>query len=174
MNATALYPNSKMKISLYTGDKETVKEGEYTEEVNKYFDCSEWISNASFSLNETNNQYYFLARKGFAMNSTTGLAPVLSCSGKRMPNDSSQQRIEQMKYKLGPERKGILKLTIDANPTDVDVPAAETVYFIPVNVQNIVPFGGEGNADSDFSVDFAFDGEPSTAEDNIPDPYEED
>lgn len=170
MNATALYPNSKMKISLYTGDKETVAD----EVVNQYFDCSEWISNASFSLNETNNQYYFLARKGFAMNSTTGLAPVLSCSGKRMPNDASQQRIELMKYKLGPERKGILKLTIDAAETDIDDPAIETVYFIPVNVQNIVPFGGEGNADSDFSVDFAFDGEPSTSEDDIPDPYDND
>ena len=45
--------------------------------------CDAWVSSVTFAHNETNNQYYPLANNGVAYNSTTGIAPVLTASGKR-------------------------------------------------------------------------------------------
>lgn len=121
--------------------------------------CDAWVSSVTFAHNETNNQYYPLANNGVAYNSTTGIAPVLTASGKREVGDASQEAILGMQYALGNGRKGTLKLSV---PTSVGTGGAltNTTYTVPVNVQNITAFGGEGNADSDFSCEFAFDGTP--------------
>ena len=121
--------------------------------------CDAWVSSVTFAHNETTNQYYPLANNGVAYNSTTGIAPVLTASGKREVGDASQEAILGMQYALGNGRKGALKFSV---PTSVGTGGAltSTTYTVPVNVQNITAFGGEGNADSDFSCEFAFDGTP--------------
>ena len=126
-----------------------------------YNSMDAWVSSVTFSHNETNNQYYPLGNNGVAFNSTTGIAPVLTCSGKRLVGDASQTAILGMQYSLGKDRKGSLKFTIPTGESSGTV--TTTAYTVPVNVQNITAFGGEGNADSDFSVDFAFDGTPQAA-----------
>ena len=122
--------------------------------------CDAWVSSVTFAHNETTNQYYPLANNGVAYNSTTGIAPVLTVSGKREVGDASQEAILGLQYNLGSGRKGQLKFSV---PTSVGTGGAltSTTYKVPVNVQNITSFGGEGNADSDFSCEFAFDGTPT-------------
>lgn len=126
-----------------------------------YNSMDAWVSSVTFAHNETTNQYYPLGNNGVAFNSTTGIAPVLTCSGKRLVGDASQTAILAMQYSLGKDRKGSLKFTIPTGEGSGTV--TTTAYTVPVNVQNITAFGGEGNADSDFSVDFAFDGTPQAA-----------
>ena len=126
-----------------------------------YNSMDAWVSSVTFAHNETTNQYYPLGNNGVAFNSTTGIAPVLTCSGKRLVGDASQTAILGMQYSLGKDRKGSLKFTIPTSESSGTV--TSTAYTVPVNVQNITAFGGEGNADSDFSVDFAFDGTPQAA-----------
>ena len=126
-----------------------------------YNSMDAWVSSVTFAHNETTNQYYPLGNNGVAFNSTTGIAPVLTCSGKRLVGDASQTAILGMQYSLGKDRKGSLKFTIPTSESSGTV--TTTAYTVPVNVQNITAFGGEGNADSDFSVDFAFDGTPQAA-----------
>lgn len=126
-----------------------------------YNSMDAWVSSVTFAHNETTNQYYPLGNNGVAFNSTTGIAPVLTCSGKRLVGDASQTAILAMQYSLGKDRKGSLKFTIPTGESTGTV--TTTAYTVPVNVQNITAFGGEGNADSDFSVDFAFDGTPQAA-----------
>lgn len=126
-----------------------------------YNSMDAWVSSVTFAHNETTNQYYPLGNNGVAFNSTTGIAPVLTCSGKRLVGDASQTAILAMQYSLGKDRKGSLKFTIPTGESSGTV--TTTAYTVPVNVQNITAFGGEGNADSDFSVDFAFDGTPQAA-----------
>lgn len=126
-----------------------------------YNSMDAWVSSVTFAHNETTNQYYPLGNNGVAFNSTTGIAPVLTCSGKRLVGDASQTAILAMQYSLGKDRKGSLKFVIPTGESSGTV--TTTTYTVPVNVQNITAFGGEGNADSDFSVDFAFDGTPQAA-----------
>lgn len=126
-----------------------------------YNSMDAWVSSVTFAHNETTNQYYPLGNNGVAFNSTTGIAPVLTCSGKRLVGDASQTAILAMQYSLGGSRKGSLKFIIPTSESGGTV--TKTTYTVPVNVQNITAFGGEGNADSDFSVDFAFDGTPTAA-----------
>lgn len=126
-----------------------------------YNSMDSWVSSITFAHNETTNQYYPIGNNGVAFNSTTGIAPVLTCSGKRLVGDASQTAILAMQYSLGSSRKGTLKFIIPTGESSGTV--TNTTYTVPVNVQNITAFGGEGNADSDFSVDFAFDGTPTAA-----------
>jgi hypothetical protein len=131
-----------------------------TSESATFNSCDAWVSSVTFAHNETTNQYYPLANNGVAYNSTTGIAPVLTVSGKREVGDASQEAILGLQYNLGSGRKGQLKFSV---PTSVGTGGAltSTTYKVPVNVQNITSFGGEGNADSDFSCEFAFDGTPT-------------
>lgn len=126
-----------------------------------YSSMDAWVSSITFAHNETTNQYYPLGNNGVAFNSTTGIAPVLTCSGKRLVGDASQTAILGMQYSLGKDRKCTLKFIIPTSESSGTV--TKTTYTVPANVQNITAFGGEGNADSDFSVDFAFDGTPQAA-----------
>lgn len=144
-----LSPNFDISLEFGTGDTPS------------YNSMDAWVSSVTFAHNETTNQYYPLGNNGVAFNSTTGIAPVLTCSGKRLVGDASQTAILAMQYSLGGSRKGSLKFIIPTNESGGTV--TKTTYTVPVNVQNITAFGGEGNADSDFSVDFAFDGTPTAA-----------
>lgn len=126
-----------------------------------YNSLGAWVSSVTFAHNETNNQYYFLSNSGVAMNSTTGIAPVLTASGKRILGDASQTDILAQQYSLGSGRKGSLKFKVPTSESAGTI--TKTTYTVPVNVQNITAFGGEGNADSDFSCEFAFDGIPTAA-----------
>lgn len=144
-----LSPNFDISLEIGTGATPT------------YNSMDAWVSSITFSHNETTNQYYPLGNNGVAFNSTTGIAPVLTCSGKRLVGDASQTAILAMQYLLGSGRKCTLKFIIPTSESSGTV--TKTTYTVPANVQNITAFGGEGNADSDFSVDFAFDGTPQAA-----------
>ena len=144
-----LSPNFDISLEIGTGSTPS------------YSSMDAWVSSITFAHNETTNQYYPLGNNGVAFNSTTGIAPVLTCSGKRLVGDASQTAILAMQYSLGKDRKCTLKFIIPTGESSGTV--TKTTYTVPANVQNITAFGGEGNADSDFSVDFAFDGTPTAA-----------
>lgn len=145
----ALSPNFDISLEIGTGSTPS------------YSSMDAWVSSITFAHNETTNQYYPIGNNGVAFNSTTGIAPVLTCSGKRLVGDASQTAILAMQYSLGGSRKCTLKFIIPTSESSGTV--TKTTYTVPANVQNITAFGGEGNADSDFSVDFAFDGTPTAA-----------
>ena len=75
-----------------------------------YNSMDAWVSSVTFAHNEPTNQYYPLGNNGVAFNSTTGIAPVLTCSGKRLVGDASQTAILAMQYSLGGSRKGSREL----------------------------------------------------------------
>ena len=144
-----LSPNFDISVEIGTGATPT------------YNSMDAWVNSITFSHNETTNVYYPLGNNGVGFNSTTGINPVMTCSGKRMVGDASQTAILAMQYSLGASRKCTLKFIVPTSESAGVV--TKTTYTVAANVQNITPFGGEGNADGDFSVDFAFDGVPQSA-----------
>ena len=62
------------------------------------------IEGMTFSENEQNQQYFFICGEGFAHNETTGAAPELVITGRRIVGDAAQDYIAGMQFKLGPDR----------------------------------------------------------------------
>ena len=68
------------------------------------------IESMEFSENEQNQQYFFLCGEGFAHNETTGAAPELVISGRRIAGDTAQDYIVAKQYALGADRNSSVKI----------------------------------------------------------------
>ena len=51
------------------------------------------IESMEFAANEQNQQFFFICGEGFAHNETTGAAPQLTISGRRIVGDAAQDYI---------------------------------------------------------------------------------
>ena len=118
-----------------------------------YATLCEGIESMEFNENEQNQQYFFLCGKGFAHNETTGAAPELVISGRRIVGNAAQDYIAGLQYKLGTERNTSVKITAEGK----QITCGATVGAITT-------FGGSTLDVNAFGCTIRFNGEPSVTD----------
>lgn len=119
----------------------------------------EGIENLAEALNEVVQQYFFFARKGYADNYVTGMAPAYTCTGRRIIGDPAQDWIfnPARKFGLMAERNTNFRLSVGQ--------ADGTVSQITcgVTIANVTDFGGATTDGSAVSFEVRFNGKPTLA-----------
>ena len=87
------------------------------------------IESVSFSPNEQNQQYFFLCGNGFAHNETTGAAPELTISGRRIAGDAAQDYIAGKQFALGTDRNTSVKIIAEGKQIVCDATIGEVTSF---------------------------------------------
>lgn len=87
------------------------------------------IESVSFSPNEQNQQYFFLCGSGFAHNETTGAAPELTISGRRIAGDAAQDYIAGKQFALGTDRNTSVKIVAEGKQIVCDATIGEVTSF---------------------------------------------
>ena len=78
------------------------------------------IESMEFNENEQNQQYFFLCGQGFAHNETTGSAPELVISGRRIVGDAAQDYIVGKQFELGTNRNSSVKIVAEGKQITCD------------------------------------------------------
>lgn len=113
------------------------------------------IESVEPSVNEQNQQYFFLCGHGGADNEVTGIAPEYAVSGRRIIGDTAQDYIVGLRYALGDERKSSMKVEIyNAEDTLVETIVASCT------ITDIVDFGGATTDNEPFSCTLRVNGIP--------------
>ena len=113
------------------------------------------IDNVSEALNETVQQYFFMADNGFATNHVTGAAPTITLTGRRIIGDAAQDYIFGKKYNLGEDRESSFKLEWqNATPKTVTL-------TVDCTICNIQEWGGASTDDNAISFEIRFNGAPT-------------
>jgi len=113
------------------------------------------IESVDPSVNEQNQQYFFLCGHGGADNEVTGIAPEYAVSGRRIIGDAAQDYIVGLRYALGDERKSSMKVEIyNAEDTLVETIVASCT------ITDIVDFGGATTDNEPFSCTLRVNGIP--------------
>ena len=110
----------------------------------------EGIESMEFNENEQNQQYFFLCGEGFAHNETTGAAPELVISGRRITGNAAQDYIAEMQYKLGTDRN-----------TQIKIVAEGKQIVCPATVGAITTFGGSTLDVNAFGCTLRLNGKPT-------------
>ena len=114
------------------------------------------IESVEPSVNEQNQQYFFLCGQGGADNEVTGIAPEYAVSGRRIIGDDAQDYIVSLRYALGDERKSSMKVEIyNAAGTLVETIVASCT------ITDIVDFGGNTTDNEPFSCTLRVNGIPT-------------
>lgn len=113
----------------------------------------EGIESMEFNENEQNQQYFFLCGEGFAHNETTGAAPELVISGRRIKGNAAQDYIAGMQYKLGTDRN-----------TQVKIVAEGKQIVCPATVGAITTFGGSTLDVNAFGCTLRLNGKPTVTD----------
>ena len=113
----------------------------------------EGIESMEFNENEQNQQYFFLCGEGFAHNETTGAAPELVISGRRITGNVAQDYIAGMQYKLGTDRN-----------TQVKIVAEGKQIVCPATVGAISTFGGSTLDVNAFGCTLRLNGKPTVTD----------
>ena len=82
------------------------------------------IESISPSVNEQNQQAFYMCGNGGANNEVTGIAPEYAVSGHRVHGDAAQDYIVGLRYLLGQDRKSSLKVEIyeaSSTPTSATI-----------------------------------------------------
>ena len=108
------------------------------------------IESMEFNENEQNQQYFFLCGEGFAHNETTGAAPELVISGRRIVGDAAQDYIAGKQFKLGSERNSSVKITAEGYVITCDC-----------TIGAITSFGGATTDVNAFGCTIRFNGKPT-------------
>lgn len=108
------------------------------------------IEGMEFSENEQNQQYFFLCGEGFATNETTGAAPELVITGRRVVGDAAQDYIAGKQFKLGNERKSSVKITAEG-----------AVITCDCTIGAITSFGGQALDVNAFGCTIRLNGKPT-------------
>lgn len=111
------------------------------------------IESMEFNENEQNQQYFFLCGEGFAHNETTGAAPELVVSGRRIAGDPAQDYIAGLQYKLGSERNTSVKIIAEGKQIICDA-----------TVGAITTFGGSTLDVNAFGCTIRFNGKPTVTD----------
>ena len=114
------------------------------------------IENFSEALNEQVQQFFFMCAKGFANNYVTGMAPVITITGRRVKGDKAQEFIFENKFGLMEARETQCQIVF----TDAENANTETITC-NVTIQNIVEINGNATDPSQISFDLAFNGKPT-------------
>ena len=108
------------------------------------------IESMEFNENEQNQQYFFLCGEGFAHNETTGAAPELTVSGRRIAGDAAQDYIAGKQFELGTERNSSVKIIAEGQQIVCDC-----------TIGNITSFGGATLDVNAFGCTIRFNGKPT-------------
>lgn len=124
-----------------------------TNETWTYATLCKGIESMEFTENEQNQQFFFLCGQGFAHNETTGAAPELSITGRRIVGDAAQDYIAGLQYKLGADRNSHVKITAEGKVIECDC-----------TVGNITSFGGQTLDVNAFGCTIRFNGKPTVTD----------
>lgn len=113
------------------------------------------IKNIDPSVNEQNQQAFYMCGLGGANNEVTGIAPEYAVSGDRVIGDAAQDYIAGLRYKLGQDRKSSLKVEIYDHETLVETIVADCT------ITDIVDFGGASTDLVPFSCTLRVNGIPT-------------
>lgn len=111
------------------------------------------IESMEFNENEQNQQYFFLCGEGFAHNETTGAAPELVISGRRVAGNAAQDYIAGLQYMLGTDRN-----------TQVKIVAEGKQIVCPCTVGAITTFGGSTLDVNAFGCTIRLNGKPTVTD----------
>ena len=115
-----------------------------------YATLCEGIESMEFNENEQNQQYFFLCGEGFAHNETTGAAPELVVSGRRIAGNTAQDYIAGLQFKLGSERNSSVRITAEGKEITCNC-----------TIGNITSFGGSTLDVNAFGCTIRFNGKPT-------------
>ena len=87
------------------------------------------IEEMTFNANEQSQQFFFLCGEGFAHNETTGAAPSLTISGRRIKGDPAQDYIASKQFALGTDRNTSVKITAEGKVITCDCSIADVQSF---------------------------------------------
>lgn len=107
------------------------------------------IEGMTFTENEQNQQYFFICGEGFAHNETTGAAPELAITGRRIVGDAAQDYIAGMQFKLGTDRNSQVKVITGGKQIVCDC-----------SIGGISSFGGNTLDVNAFGCTIRFNGKP--------------
>lgn len=110
------------------------------------------IESMEFQSGEQNQQYFFLCGNGYAHNETTGSAPQISISGRRIVGDTAQDFIASKQFALGTDRN-----------TSVKVIAEGQQIICDATIGEVVSFGGSTLDVNNFSCTIYFNGQPTVS-----------
>lgn len=113
------------------------------------------IESITPSVNEQNQQAFYMCGLGGANNEVTGIAPEYAVSGHRVIGDAAQDYIAGLRYKLGQDRKSSLKVEIYDHETLVETIVADCT------ITDIVDFGGNATDLVPFSCTLRVNGIPT-------------
>lgn len=114
------------------------------------------IESVEPTVNEQNQQYFFLCGQGGADNEVTGIAPEYAVSGRRIIGDDAQDYIVSLRYALGDDRKSSMKVEIyNAAGSLVETIVASCT------ITDIVDFGGATTDNEPFSCTLRVNGLPT-------------
>lgn len=111
------------------------------------------IEGMNFSENEQNQQFFFLCGEGFAHNETTGAAPELVITGRRIKGDVAQDYIAGKQFALGSERNSSVKIIAEGKQIICDC-----------TLGNITSFGGDALNVNAFGCTIRFNGKPTVTD----------
>ena len=111
------------------------------------------IESMEFNENEQNQQFFFLCGEGFANNETTGAAPELTITGRRIVGDNAQDYIAGLQFKLGSERRTSVKITAEGKVITCDC-----------TIGGITSFGGQTLDVNAFGCTIRFNGKPTVTD----------
>ena len=144
--------NANWVNELYIGTEYTAgtggAEGTWT-----YAKLCKGIEGMNFSENEQNQQFFFLCGEGFAHNETTGAAPELVITGRRIKGDAAQDYIAGKQFKLGSERNSSAKIIAEGKQIVCDC-----------TLGNISSFGGDTLNVNAFGCTIRFNGKPTVTD----------
>lgn len=110
------------------------------------------IQSMNFTPNEQNQQYFFLCGEGFAHNETTGAAPQVEVSGRRIVGDAAQDYIVTKQFALGAERNTSVKIIAEGKQIVCDA-----------TIGNVTSFGGQTLDVNSFGCTLLFNGKPTVS-----------
>jgi len=111
------------------------------------------IEGMEFSENEQNQQFFFLCGEGFANNETTGAAPELTITGRRIVGDTAQDYIAGLQFALGSDRRTSVKITAEGKVITCDC-----------TIGGITSFGGQTLDVNAFGCTIRFNGKPTVTD----------
>lgn len=110
------------------------------------------IESMTFTPNEQNQQYFFLCGNGFAHNETTGGAPQIEVSGRRIAGDTAQDYIVGKQFSLGTDRNTSVKIIAEGKQIVCDA-----------TIGNVTSFGGQTLDVNSFGCTLLFNGQPTVS-----------
>ena len=111
------------------------------------------IESMEFSANEQNQQYFFICGNGFAHNETTGAAPELTISGRRIAGDAAQDYIASKQFALGTDRNSSVKIIAEGKQIICDC-----------SIGDVTTFGGSTLDINSFGCTIRFNGNPTVTD----------